>query len=137
MSNMRKPTLRRLTARLMATLRQQSGALLMETTVSLAVFGVIATAVLSGVQTSNIATDKFEQQAVADTIVRNQLESIFAEGYQAPGLSYTPYAPPANYTVSTQNLTWDTSTSDIAKIIVTVSFQGNPVQTIETIRVDR
>ena len=123
--------------RLMAAVRQQTGALLMETTVSLAVFGIIATSVMSGVQTANIATDKFARQAVADTVVRNQLESIFGEAYQVPGSSYSAYMPPANYTVVTQNLTWDSTTTDIAKIIVTVSFQGDPIQMIETIRVNR
>lgn len=133
MFHMRKSRLRRLAA----NIRQETGALLMETTVSLAVFGVIATAVLSGVQTSNIATDKFEEQAIADTLVRNQLETIFAEDYQAPGLTYTAYTPPTNYSIVTQNLLWDTSTTDIAKIVVTVSFQGSPVQSIETIRANR
>lgn len=128
---------RRVIAWLIRLAGEETGALLMETTVSIAVFGIIATAVLSGVQTTAIATDKFDRQAVADNIVRNQLESIFAEPYQAPGLAYTAYSPPANYTVATQNLVWDTATTDVAKIVVTVSFQGVPVQTIETIRANR
>ena len=128
---------RRVIARLIRLAGEETGALLMETTVSIAVFGIIATAVLSGVQTTNIATDKFDRQAVGGNIVRNQLESIFSEPYQPPGNSYTAYIPPPPYTVETQNLVWDTTTTDVAKIIVTVFYHADLVQTIETIRANR
>lgn len=110
------------------------GGLLVETALALAFLGVLGIGILGAVQTGNIAKGKFEVQSVAENLLRNQMESALAEPYQVPGTSYTSIDAPEGYTVTAEALVYDLASTAVETIRVTVYRQGQPVQTLETLR---
>ncbi len=121
-------------------LRKQRGALMLEIVVTLTVFGVLGTAVLGAVHTSFIGKRLFDQQSVAENLIRNQLESVLEQTYKAPDdpdPTYLAIAPPDGYTVTAQSLTYDVANTDISTVRITVYQDGQPVKTFETQRANR
>ena len=114
----------------------ESGFLLAETAAALAVFGLLGFAVLSGVQTSNIAKGKFELGSTVENIVRNQLEYVFQQTYVNPGGSYVTVTTPAGYAVSAEAVSYDTDTK-IEIVRVRVVHGAETIRTFDTLRVKR
>ncbi len=130
-------TLRRWLQRL---LRNQRGALLAETVVALAVFGVLGSAVLGSVQASNFSKNKFSALSEAENIIRNQLESVFQQTYKAPDdpdPTYLAETVPDGYSVTAKALTYSATSTDIETVRITVTHEGQIVRVFETIRADR
>ena len=130
-------------ARLTGRARGQTGGLLIETVVALAVFGTLGSVVLSGVQTSFISKRNFDSQSVAENLVRNQMEGALDQPYKAWPTSGNIYydavtSTPSGYTITAEALQYSTSTdTDISTIRVTVTHQGQIVKVFETIRTNR
>ncbi len=130
-------------ARLTRRLRGQTGGLLIETVVALTVFGVLGSAVLSGVQTSYLSKGKFDVQSEAENLVRNQMEKALEQPYKAwPPSGNVYYDPvtstPSGFTITAEALQYSTSTdTKIETIRVTVTHQGQTVKVFETIRTSR
>jgi type II secretory pathway pseudopilin PulG len=129
--------------RLTSRLRGQTGGLLIETVVALTVFGVLGSAVLSGVQTSFLSKGKFDVQSEAENLVRNQMENALKQPYKAwptsGNIYYDPVtSTPAGYTITAEAVKYSTSTdTNIETIRVTVTHQGETVKVFETIRTNR
>lgn len=117
--------------------RGQGGALFMETVVALALFGILGTAVLVGVQTSSMSKHDFDNQSTAENLLRNQIESVFEQGYQAPGGTYQTVDAPSGYTVTVEALEYEPGSTDIEAVRVTVLQDGQPVKVMETLRANR
>ena len=119
--------------------RGQAGGLLIETVVALTVFGVLGSAVLSGVQTSFLSKGKFDVQSVAENLVRNQMESALQKTYKAwPDTYDAVTSTPAGFTVTAQALQYSTSTdSNIQTVRVTVTHQGQTIKVFDTVRTNR
>ena len=62
----------------------ESGGLLVEVVVTMVAFGLIGTTVLSSIQTSAISKRLFDVSSTSEHIVRNQLEYVLQQPYQAP-----------------------------------------------------
>ncbi len=116
---------------------------MIETVVALTVFGVLGSAVLSGVQTSHISKRNFESQSEAENLVRNQLEYALNQPYKdwpaSGNIYYDPVtSTPSGYTITTEALQYSTSTdTKIETVRVTVKKDGQTIKVFETIRVDR
>jgi hypothetical protein len=101
------------------------------------VFSMVGTAVIAGLNTAYTAGAKVEEQAIAENIARNQMESVFSQAYEAPG--QTPYPtinPPAGYVVSatTEDVDPYSPDPDIEEIIVTVSRDGQDILVLTGLR---
>jgi len=118
-------------------IRGQKGFLLMEVVVSLAVFGILGTAVLSSVQTSYISKNKFNSDSTAENIIRNQLESVIKDPYKNPGLNYDAITAPSGYSVTAEALTYDATSTDIETVRITVYQDGQAIKVFETVRTNR
>ena len=130
-------TLRRWLQRL---LRNQRGSLLAETVVALAVFGVLGAAVLGSVQASYFSKNKFNDQSVAENIIRNQMESVLVQTYKAPDApdpTYLTETVPAGFSVTAEALTYSATSTDIETVRITVRHQGQIVKVFETVRANR
>ena len=127
----------RLLRRPVRRLRGQSGALLMEVTVTLAVFGVLGTAVLGAVQTSNVSKVHVDVESTANNLIRNQISYILEQPYKPPGEAYTTITVPSGYSLNVETLTHDVSSTDIEKIRITVYQQGNQIEVREELRSNR
>ena len=114
--------------------RNQGGGLLVDTTVVLAVFGLLGTAVLGGVQTSYTAKRQFDIQSSAENLVRNQIESVFEQTYNPPGQTYLPTAAPTGYSVTAEAQVYDVTSNNIEVVQITVFHHGQQVKVFETIR---
>ena len=119
------------------SLRGQRGALLMETTLVLAVFSLLGIAVLGAVQTSYIGKNQFEIQSTAENLVRNQLEKTYDDPYSAPPYDYTTVPVPAGYSVTAEASVYDVTSTDIQTVRITVYHEGQAVKVFETIRANR
>ncbi len=121
------------------SLRSERGSLLMEVVVTLSVFGVLGTAVLGAVQGSYIAKNDFDSNSTVENLIRNQIESAFAETYKAPGSgNYTPVsAVPAGYTITAEPVTFDATSTDVSTVRITVYKEGQLLKTFDTVRTNR
>lgn len=116
--------------------QKQTGALLLETTVSVVVFALVGTAVLTGasiVSTSGAETDR---QSVAENIGRNQMEYSAAQPYQPAPYNYQLVPVPTGYAVQAVAVEAIVGDPNIQKIIITVTFDGSELLTLETYRTD-
>ena len=119
-------------------LRNQRGALLLETVVALTVFGVLGTTVLSSVHTSYLSKTQFDIGSEAENIVRNQMEYVLEQPYKPWVDTYLTITPPAGYSVLAEALQYSTSTdANIETVRITVNHDAQPVKVFETIRANR
>ena len=120
-------------------LRNQRGALLLETVVTLSVFGILGIAVLATVQTSYIGKRQFDEQSTAENLIRNQIEYVFEQDYKAPssGDYVSVTGIPTGFTVTAEPVTYDGSDPNIEIVRVTVYHEGQSVKVFEIIRADR
>ena len=123
--------------RLHALLDAQRGALLMETVVSLSVFGILGTTLLTGVQTSYLSKTKFDIQSEAENLVRNEMESVFDQAYKVPGLTYNSTTTADGFSATSDAVTYSATSTDIEIVRITIQYEGNTVKVFETIRTNR
>ena len=115
----------------------QRGGLLLETVVAVAILGVVGSAVLAGVQTSSISKGQFDAQSTAENILRNQMEYLYEQAYEPPSGTYLTVASPPGYSVTTEALVYEETSTDIETVRVTVYKDGQPLKTMETLRANR
>ena len=121
-----------------------SGGLLIEVIIAVFVFTLVGTAILSGISTTQISGARVENQAIAENIARNQIEYIMAQVYIPPGgqdyqlISFPPgYSLVVTKEMLEVNVEGSLETLDpntIEMVVVTVSYGGNPVLTLETVK---
>ena len=128
----------RLRRRLGLMVNRQGGALLLETVVALSVFGVVGTALMSGIQTSYLSKTQFDIRSRAENIVRNEMETVFAQPYQAPPYTYPTSTTPDGYIVTSETLAYSTtSDANLETVRVTVQHGGQTVKVLEAARTNR
>jgi len=125
---------RRLVARAGAFLAGCRGGLMLETVIAVAVLGLVGTAVLAGLSTTQSSGAKTEGQSVAENIARNQMEHIFALPFQDPPSTYSVVATPAGYGVTAQALQYVPGDVNIEKLVVTVTRGAQELLVLETLR---
>ncbi len=90
-------------------------------------------AVLFATQTSYAAKAQFDGQATSEVLLRDQMESAFAEPYRAPGEAYTAVEVPEGYTLEVELLQQGGSPN--AEIIrITATYLGITTGTLEAVR---
>ena len=114
--------------------RDQRGALLMEALVSVGVFTLLGTAVMTGLSASGNAAQSVERNAIAGNLANNQIETIMAAGYQDPPHTFATIPPPPGYSVTAQADQFVPGDVNIAKVVVSVSHGGQVVMVLESLR---
>ena len=123
----------------------ESGVTLLETLVALAILGLIAVALLSGLTTAARGTIIADEQATAGSLVRSQIEYVKSQSYISSGQGYQLVTAPASYSIELAATPIDPDTGQplpsgdqgIQKITVTVKRNDNPILTVEDYMVDR
>ncbi len=108
-------------------MRKSAGFSLIETTVAVALTGVIVVAILSAFSSVSIAATRHQQQTTLDRLTRSDAEYIKSQTYAATYLSLSPL--PAGYSLSYQvqyyaaGPSFSTGNPDIGleEIVLTVS----------------
>lgn len=125
----RPPSLRRLA-------KDCKGGLLLEMAIMVFILVVVGTAVLTGVSTTHISGAAVEVQSTAENIGRNQMEFVMDQPYQVAPSSYPVIATPDGYSVTAVAEEDVAGQPNVQRVIVTVSFNGEEVLVLETIRVN-
>ena len=134
--------LTRFRRRVHATLRDNTGALLLETIVAVTVFTTVGITALVGLQSTQQARLRLERQANAENVIRNQMEYLVSVDYQNP-TSTTPYlsitTTPSGYSVvvETEPFPEGSTDPDVEKITVRVSEGGSEILAVETVRINQ
>ncbi len=116
------------------------GGMFIETILVVMIFSVVGTAVLSGISGTRSSGARTERQGFAENIARNQIEYIFTLPYQEPPSTYPSInlsgQDYAGYAVSGQAINDPDSggNPNIERVLVTVSFGGEDILSLETLR---
>ena len=127
----------------------ESGMMLVEALVALAVLGLTAAVFLNGLAITAKSNLISNEQSQAGSLAKNQMESIKAHSYidfSVPGHEeYDVITAPTNYTIQVTTVPIDHDTGQplpsgdngTQKITVTVTHQGKTVNTITGYKVNR
>ena len=119
-------------------LRSERGFTLVEALVAIAIVSIAFTALLAALSTGALATNKADRRITAQTLARSQLEYTKAQEYKVAPATYDTFTPiPQGYTVVAEASSIDGYDEDVQKITVTVSYQGEVVQVLEDLKVNR
>ena len=112
------------------------GALLLETLIAVTVMMSVASAAMVGLSATQRTRVSLERQAMAENILRNQMEYIFSFPYQTTTVQYQAITVPSGYQVSNVQQVEElvAGNSDLQKITVTVSYNGSELLVLETYR---
>jgi len=112
------------------------GALLLETLIAVTVMISVATATMVGLSATQKVRTDLERQAMAENIVRNQMEYIWSFPYQTTSAQYQVTTVPSGYQVSNVQQVEEliAGNSNLQKITVTVSHDGSELLVLETYR---
>ncbi len=128
----------RLRRRLGRLANRQGGGLLLETVVALSVFGVVGTSLMSGIQTSYLTKTQFDIRSRAENIVRNEMETVFAQPYQSPPYTYSTATTSDGLIVTSEAIDYSTSSdSNLEMVRITVQHGGLTVKVLEPARTNR
>ena len=112
------------------------GGLIVEAVVSITVFTMVGSGVLAAVSTTQISGAQVESQSISENVARNQMEYIFSLPYQNPPSAYPTIVVPPGYSVTVAAEEKEPGVVTIAKIVVTVSQDGQEVLVVETYRTE-
>ncbi|MDP2932039.1 MAG: type II secretion system protein [Chloroflexota bacterium] len=119
---------------------REAGIMLLETLVALAVLGVAGVAFVSALGTVSKATTIADERAVAESLVRSQLEYVGSYAYQAVPTTY-PADPtltiPAGWTITSTAALVHVTDDGIQKVTVQVTHLGKAVLSVVTYKVNR
>jgi len=129
-----KTTLKQYLARLKARIKDQRGLGLAESVVAVAIVGVAIVIFVTALSAGSIGVREGDQQVLAQSLARTQLEEIKAATYDT---SYPAIDTPKGYTISIGITSIPYTDTDIQKITVTIWQDINEILTVEDYKVNR
>jgi len=134
--------LSRLTRMLRKFADGESGVTFIETVVALALLGIIAVAFLSGLATTAKATIIANEQTIAESLARSQMEWAKETAYTDDATEYSPAPIPSGgdytgYSVTITATPLHNPDDGIQKITATVKHYDKEVMELEGYKVDR
>jgi len=120
---------------------------LVESLVAVAILGIAIVAFVMALSSGALAVREGNQQVVAQSLARTQLEYIKPQDYiptadydpDNPDASYNTVGTPGGYTISVEvdSITEPATDEDIQKITVTISLGDEDILTVEDYKVNR
>lgn len=129
-----KTTLKQCLAGLKARIKDQRGLGLAESVVAVAIVGVAIVIFVTALSTGSIGVREGDQQVLAQSLARTQLEEIKAATY-ATGYSFID--TPEGYTISIGVTPIPDTDTDIQKITVAIWRGVDEILTVEDYKVNR
>lgn len=127
----------------MPRLRGERGVSLVECLVAVALLGTAIVAALSALSTGMLAVGTADENAIARSLARSQMEYIKGYPYDSNATSYpdvdtnSSIALPDGFSVSNDVSSVNGTDSNIQEITVTVSREGETLLVIEDFKVNR
>ncbi len=116
---------------------RQSGIILLETLVGIA---VVSTTVLAGIvalSTASVASKEVEEDTQAAVAVISQVELIRTLPYVTTPGTYATITPPAGYTVTNTTAAYPGGNPNIQNVTVRVLYDGQVVQEQQITKINR
>ena len=122
--------------------RHESGAMLVETLVALALVGTIVISFLNSLATASRVTVVTDEHSTAESLARTQMECVKEAAYVSGATTYAAAPVPEDssytaYTVDIAAAPLNTPDDGIQKITLTVKRAGDVVTTLEGYKVNR
>lgn len=119
-------------------LKHERGFTLLESMVGLAILGIALVAVLAGMSTAVIAAKKADKRVTVESLATSQMEYTKSQVFQEAPATYQAFSPiPSGYSVSAEAFPIPGYDGNIQKVVVTVTYEGQTVKTLEDIKVNR
>ena len=110
---------------------------MVESLAAVAVLGVTVVAFVVALSTGSIAVREGDQEAVAQSLVRSQLEYIKNYPYDPAATTYPKVAELEGYDISVEVSPIPDTDTDIQQVTVTISRDGEEILTVEDYKVNR
>lgn len=117
-----------------AVCRGRRGGILVEVLAAVALFGIVGSAVATGLSTSQLSAGVTEHQSVAESVARRQMEYVFSLPYQEPPSTYPSVDAPPGFSVTAEAEEYVVGDLTIEKVVVTVSRDGQGILALESLR---
>jgi Tfp pilus assembly protein PilV len=117
--------------------QEQRGLGLVETLVAVAILGTSVVAFVVALSAGSIAVGEQDKEAVAQGLVRTQLEYTKSYPYDSEATTYPAVDLPEGYALSISVASVPGTDADIQKITVTVSRESESIITVEDYKVNR
>jgi len=117
--------------------QEETGLGVVESIAAVAILGAAVVAFVVALSTGSIAVREGEQEAMAQSLVRTQLECIKNYPYNPEATTYPKAATPEGYDISIEVSPIPDTDADIQKITVTISQEGQEILTVENYKVNR
>jgi len=125
--------------------QDQRGLGLVESLVAVAILGVAVVAFVMALSAGTVAVGECNQQVVAQSLARTQLEYIKPQDYiptadydpDNPDVSYNTVDSPEGYDISVEVDSIPDTDTNIQKIAVTISLGDEDILTVEDYKVNR
>lgn len=115
----------------------EKGLTLVESLVAVAILGVTVVTFVAALATGSIAVREGGQEVVSQSLARNQLEYIKGYPYDPVPANYPTVNAPEGYNISVNVTSIPDTDTDIQKITVTISRDGEDVLTVEDYKENR
>jgi len=136
---MTRTTINRWLARLRVWAQDERGLGLIESVVAVAVLGTAVVAFVTALSTGSIAVRESEYETIAQRLAQAELENIKSYTYNPEATTYSTddVDTPEGYSISVAVSSIPDTDTDIQKITVAVSLEGDDILTIESYKVNR
>ncbi len=110
---------------------------LVETLVAVAILGVAVVALVLGLSTGSITVREGNQGLVAQSLAQTQLEYVKNYPYDPVATTYPTVDTPEGYSIGVEAGSIPDADTDIQRITVTISRDGEAILTVEDYKVNR
>jgi Tfp pilus assembly protein PilV len=116
---------------------REKGASLVEALVTIAILGVVVVSFVAAMSTGALAAGQSNEEAVAQGLVRTQLENTKSQAYVPGAATYPTVTTPAGYAISVAVATTPDNNANIQKVTVTVTRGSRTVANVVDYKVNR
>jgi len=118
-------------------IQDEKGIALVESLIAVAIVGSTLVAFVVALSTGSIAVRENDQEVVAQSLARTQLEYTKGYPYDPIPASYPTVNATAGYAISVNVTATPDTDTDIQKITVTISREGEDILTVVDYKVNR
>ncbi len=117
--------------------RDEKGIVLVESLVAVAIVGTTIVTFAAALATGSLAVRENDQEVVAQSLARTQLEYTKGYAYDPLATTYPTVTAPPGYVITVTVSSIPDTNSNIQKITADISREGEPVMTIVDYKVNR
>ncbi len=117
--------------------RDERGISLVESLIAVAILGGVVITFVLALSTGSLAVRESDQEVVAQSLARTQLEYTKGYTYDPEATTYPTVDTPAGYAISVSVTSVPDTDTDIQKVTATISREGEEILIVEDYKVNR